>query len=146
MTQRRAAHAFTLVEILIVVVILGILTAIVIPQYANATTDTRQKATVDQLLKIRNAIDVYFIHSSNVYPTVVAGNGTWGEIAAVGNSHYLRETPRNQWVGGPNASTIIIRAGADTAFTTGYGWIFDPTTGNVWAASFDAADQPMPTP
>ena len=37
----RRAKGFTLVEILIVVVILGILAAIVVPQFTNATQDAQ---------------------------------------------------------------------------------------------------------
>jgi len=47
---------FTLVEILIVVVILGILAAIVIPQFANATEDTRKTAFVTEMRIFTDAI------------------------------------------------------------------------------------------
>ena len=44
MTVRRNVRkgGFTLVEILIVVIILGILAAIVIPNFTNASTDARR--------------------------------------------------------------------------------------------------------
>ena len=42
--RRTAKKAFTLVEILIVVVILGILAAIVVPQFTNATRYTQSSA------------------------------------------------------------------------------------------------------
>ena len=41
--SRNQPHAFTLVEILIVVIILGILAAIVVPQFSNASTESRNK-------------------------------------------------------------------------------------------------------
>jgi len=144
--MRMTVHrGFTLVEILIVVVILGILVAIVVPQYANATQDAQQRATYDQLLKIRRAVDVYYVRNSNRYPTVIEGSGTWGEIVLPG-SVYLRETPKNQWAGGVNATRIVLGTAPDVGFTTEYGWIFDPGTGQVWAASFSEADQPLPRP
>ena len=48
-TSLRKPRGFTLVEILIVVIILGILAAIVIPQFTNASTDAR-KTRVDVAL------------------------------------------------------------------------------------------------
>jgi general secretion pathway protein G len=136
------AAAFTLVEILIVVVILGILAALVVPQYAGAAQDARQKATLDQLLKIRKALDVYYVRNQNRYPTVTPGDGTWGEIAVPGTT-YLREKPLNQWVSGENAGEIVFGTGPGAGYTSDYGWIYDPATGRVWAASYDASDQPM---
>jgi len=41
MVARTRKSCFTLVEILIVVIILGILAAIVIPQFTNASQDAR---------------------------------------------------------------------------------------------------------
>ena len=44
---------FTLVEILIVVIILGILAAIVIPQFTNASQDARNSSLLSQLQTLR---------------------------------------------------------------------------------------------
>jgi general secretion pathway protein G len=140
--RTRRVVAFTLVEILIVVVILGILAAMVVPQYAGAAQDARQKATLDQLLKIRKALDVYYVRNQNRYPTVSPGDGTWGEIAVPGTT-YLREKPLNQWVSGPHAGEIIFGTGPAAGYTSEYGWIYDPATGRVWAASYDSSDQPL---
>jgi general secretion pathway protein G len=142
---RQRSGAFTLVEILIVVVILGILAAIVVPQFARATEDATRTATFDQLCKIRRAVSVYYFKNNGTYPDVTAGNGTWG--AMLGNTgQYLREPPNNQWVGGPNAKVIVLGAAADAAFDSSRGWIYNPATGDVWAAGFDANDQPLPRP
>ena len=46
---RTARNAFTLVEILIVVVILGILAAIVVPKFSNASEQSAQTAFVTSL-------------------------------------------------------------------------------------------------
>ena len=45
----RGSSGFTLVEILIVVIILGILAAIVIPQFTNASNDARQNSVASTL-------------------------------------------------------------------------------------------------
>ncbi len=137
--------AFTLVEILIVVVILGILASIVVPQFASATSDAQKTAIADQVAKIRRIMAVYYVTNGNVYPNITAGDGTWGELVAPGSS-YMRKPPANLWVGGAGATVILIRNTPDNAYQNAYGWIFDPATGNIWAGGFDGFDQPFPRP
>ena len=52
--RHRVKRAFTLVEILIVVVILGILAAIVVPQFTNASTEAQAGNCATQLQTIRS--------------------------------------------------------------------------------------------
>ena len=51
---------FTLVELLIVVIILAILAAIVVPQFASTTEDAKESALDTNLSNIRAAIDLYY--------------------------------------------------------------------------------------
>jgi general secretion pathway protein G len=137
---RRGVRAFTLIEILIVVVILGILAAIVVPQISRATEEAASTATYNELQKIRRHIEVYRIRHNGNYPSVAAGDGTWGEI--IGPDH-LMSPPTNAWVGGATSRVIVFGTAPDGAYQTAHGWIYDPATGAVWAGSFDALDQPI---
>lgn len=55
----KARTGFTLVEILIVVVILGILAAIVIPQFTDAGSETRISTVRANLSAMRSQIEIY---------------------------------------------------------------------------------------
>lgn len=143
--RNRMKKAFTLVEILIVVVILGILASIVVPQFATATEDTQRAAISDQVRKVRQAIAVYYVRNGNVYPNITAGNGTWGELIVPG-SEYMRSAPANVWVGGANAKVITAANAPDSAFQTNYGWIWDQATGRLWAGGCDGSDEPLARP
>jgi len=71
----RCHHAgFTLVEILIVVVILGILAAIVIPAFANATQDTRKSAFVQDLRTFEQALLLYEVDNAGFPPDGGSGS------------------------------------------------------------------------
>jgi len=137
--------AFTLIEILIVVVILGILASVVVPQFASATQDASNVATVDTVVKVRRAVSIYF-YDHGAYPQITAGDGTWGQLMDHTSNVFLREKPRNFWVGTPNGTMVTLGIAPDGAYQSAYGWIFNATSGDVWAASFDRFDNPYPHP
>ena len=65
----RTARSFTLVELLIVVVILGILAALVIPQFSDATGDTKLSSLKGQLDAVRKQIEVYRLQHNGALPS-----------------------------------------------------------------------------
>lgn len=75
-TKYRSARqaGFTLVELLIVVIILGILAAIVLPQFASTTDDAKIGALDTNLSTLRSSIELYY-QQHGAYPSAV-GDGT----------------------------------------------------------------------
>lgn len=62
-------NAFTLVELLIVVVILGILAAVVIPQFSDASTDAKFSSLGTNLATVRGQLELYKLQHAGAYPT-----------------------------------------------------------------------------
>ncbi len=71
----RRQRGFTLIEILIVVVILGILAAIVIPQFTNASQDAQVSAVKSQLQTIRSQCELFRIKNGSAGLVATAGDG-----------------------------------------------------------------------
>ncbi|MHC4092809.1 MAG: prepilin-type N-terminal cleavage/methylation domain-containing protein, partial [Planctomycetota bacterium] len=69
MRRHHAGRAFTLVEVLIVVIVLGILAAIVIPQFSEASTDAKMSALTTNLATIRGQIQLYKLQHNDTFPT-----------------------------------------------------------------------------
>jgi len=72
-SARRQA-GFTLVELLIVAIILAILAAIIIPQFASTTVDAQESALRANVSGLRSAIDLYRQQHGS-YPGVNAASG-----------------------------------------------------------------------
>ena len=143
--RRHFRHAFTLVEILIVVVILGVLAGIVVPSFIGAVEEASVGTTQSELEKLRRAVDVFQVRNGHALPVISAGDGTWGDLIE-NNGAYLKEPPINPYIGGENQKVVVLGNGPDAAFQTTHGWIFDDTTGEIWAGGFDGQDQPWPRP
>ena len=84
----RAQRAFTLIEILIVVVILGILAAIVIPQFTDASTDASTSSVRSQLQTIRSQIELFRVQNNGTLPNMANFND-------LVNGDYLQQAPIN---------------------------------------------------
>jgi prepilin-type N-terminal cleavage/methylation domain-containing protein len=64
----RNAPGFTLVELLIVVIILGALAAIAIPQFTTSSEDAKLSALDTSLAELRSAVELYYHQHNGVYP------------------------------------------------------------------------------
>lgn len=67
----RSNQGFTLVELIIVIIILGILAALAIPQFSASTDDAKKATLQGNLAVLRNAINLYYHQHNSVYPGAV---------------------------------------------------------------------------
>ncbi|HEX3358511.1 MAG TPA: prepilin-type N-terminal cleavage/methylation domain-containing protein [Tepidisphaeraceae bacterium] len=156
---RTRSSGFTLVEILIVVIILGILAAIVIPQFTNASQDARRNSLTSQLQTIRSQLSLAALQHRDSLGTASAGfsvNGDWtlllektddswatGTATATLGS-YFTSAPTNPLNGGttvlvnttttadPTLSGGTASSGASNGDT---GWIYYQKTGKIYATT-----------
>jgi general secretion pathway protein G len=151
-----ARKGFTLVEILIVVVILGILAAIVIPQFTEASTESKESRLASDLQMVRAQIELYKIQHNDNLPTwnngVATGvtfetamttytlqDGSAAPVQAPGDGvygPYMQRTPINPFIplaANADIVTVVDGAGLVPAGADSSGWWFNATTGDFRA-------------
>lgn len=70
--QRRTQHGFTLIEIMVVVVILGILAALVVPQIMSRPDQAKVTVAKNDIKAISAALDMYRLDNHS-YPSTQQG-------------------------------------------------------------------------
>ena len=91
--QRSARSAFTLVEILIVVVILGILAAIVVPRFTGATDEARQSTFIASLKTYADACEYFAAREGRFPPDGSSGAMPAGFETYVDQDEFESPTP-----------------------------------------------------
>jgi prepilin-type N-terminal cleavage/methylation domain-containing protein len=145
-SKLRSKKGFTLVELLIVIVILGILAAIVIARFAGATKESKESNLKGNLRTIRASLETYKANSkSNSYPTTL--DDLWqGTAADVDSKTFLERIPIDPFyrskaqdpVSG-SMSPSDNGAARDALISGGGGWAYDSKTGRV-CANYKVAD------
>jgi general secretion pathway protein G len=136
----RRQSAFTLVEILIVVVILGIIASIVIAVFNNNVGDASAKALKDNLRNMRSQLQLYSAQHGT-YPTLasfeqqmVLYSDAYGNTSATPSSTfrfgpYIYAMPTLP-VGTNKGKTAVTTLGT---YAANYGWAYDPIEGRFAA-------------
>ena len=156
--EMRPARAFTLIEILIVVVLLGVLAAIVVPSVGRSSTNARETTLAMDLNLLRRFIPVYTSQHLEVPPGYPDGDRTAaptaaafasqatfssninGQTAARGTAGfplgpYISNVPVNPFnkldAIDVLADGVVFPAAADDL----HGWIYRPATGEIRAGN-----------
>lgn len=115
--RAQVRKGFTLVEILIVVVILGILAAIVVPQFTNATQDAQAGNIDAQLQSLNSQIELYRARN-NAYPDFTSAT-VWDDLI---NDGYLKSVPKNPAASGATSVHVYATYPPTPAATDGWHW------------------------
>ena len=161
-TRTQVRKGFTLIEILIVVIILGILAAIVIPQFTNASKDAKQSSLVTMVQSMRSQIALFKLQHNDRLPganPLVDSGGTldqtvfWNQItqfsdlnggtaSAKDATHvygpYMQSVPVNPL---NNSSTVAAAAAAGVGFM--YDYNAGTGSGKLWGVDANGAQIPQ---
>jgi prepilin-type N-terminal cleavage/methylation domain-containing protein len=117
---------FTLVELVVVVLVLGIIAATAAPKMFNTAGDARESSTSTSLAVVRDAIDLYHAQVGT-YP---GDAGTEADFKTDIESFLRGPFPTNQLPAAANDTTVRVQT-TGTALTANgaQDWAYDSTTG-----------------
>ena len=120
----RCRRGFTLIEILIVVVILGILAAVIVPQFTNATEEAEETAAHSQLNVLRGQVSLYFARHGTIAPL---GSDMNSVVDALSQEGLISSSPRDLDSNPSNGFQV----------PAGYTLVWNP---DIWALDALASD------
>jgi general secretion pathway protein G len=133
-------RAFTLVEVLIVVAILGIIAALIVPEYHNYSQKAKESAAKENLQTLRTAIERYAIKHNDTAPGYLNNDKTQTPIyicfcsQIIKSNDYLSgKVPENPF----NRQSVIKMFANNEDFpqmpieTDYYGWLYKPASRTI---------------
>ncbi len=134
----RCRRAFTLIEVLIVVVIMAVLAAVIIPQFSSSTKDAQENTARFNAHTMRSQIELYRAHHFGKLPALATfadqltkPTNAQGQTGEPGPSFpfgpYMGEVPMN-----PFNNLNTVEAGTGGNGTGSSGWQYDEATGGIW--------------
>jgi prepilin-type N-terminal cleavage/methylation domain-containing protein len=124
------ARGFTLIELVIIIVVLGILAAVAIPKYQDITGEAKEAAARAALGSLRSGITIYYANQA-----VKTGSATWPELDSLATPGVVmaQAIPENPYQNSDAAPDSIV-TGVTKGTTVGSrgGWAYNATTGDIW--------------
>jgi len=152
--RRLRKRGFTLVELMIVVLILGILGGVVTPQAVDSSDEARESALVATTHVVQKAIELYHLQHNGAYPGNLASNATWdiflNQLCAGTDK---AGAPGKEY--GPYLRSKILKNPVNT-YTKGYvgekkplnlsdyGWFYNNITGVFLPATWESMIDALP--
>jgi len=100
--QKRARGAFTLLELLVVILILGLLAAFVVPNIIGAGDKAKRDLVCSQMSSTASALDMFKM-DNGMYPDTEEGlkalvsNPDADKYPAYSSKPYMKRVPKDSW-------------------------------------------------
>ncbi len=128
--SKKANGGFTLIELVIIIVILGILAAVAIPRYSDISGEAREASARAALGGLRSGIAIWYATQA-----VQTGTATWPTLVQLSTIGSVMEhsIPANPYQAEANAPDSIV-TGVVKGTTVGArgGWAYNAATGEIW--------------
>ncbi|MDB5322274.1 MAG: putative fimbrial protein [Phycisphaerales bacterium] len=140
MRNQRNRSGFTLVEILIVVIILGILAAIVIPKFTNASSEAKRNTLTSTLHSLRSQIELYMLQHGDKPPVLTGTDWTpltdQITVGAQTTGPYIMTSPTNP-VNGQSGILAVTsdQIGGAAVGAANIGFVYNSKNGKVWGTN-----------
>lgn len=145
MSRKPRCAGFTLIEVLIVVVIMAVLAATIVPQFAASSKDAKEGALRTNVTNMRKQIELFKHQHEGVWPTgannleqltkTTNGAGTVGSGAGFDLGPYMQNgVPVNPFNGLATVKLDTAATGTPAADDS-VGYIYRASTGEFWAAN-----------
>lgn len=128
--MRKMEKGFTLIELVIIIVVLGILASVAIPKYKNIVAESREAACQGALGSLRSGVSIYYANAA-----VTTGTAVWPPMDSLGTVGVVMEhtLPGNPYQLEANApDSIVTGVTKGTIVGTRGGWAYLAATGEIW--------------
>jgi prepilin-type N-terminal cleavage/methylation domain-containing protein len=133
---RLKPKGFTLIELMIVVAIIGILSAIAIPKFAAMAEKAREGATKGNVGSLKAASCIYYGQMAGVWPSTLNTYSVYSFSQYMDNITSVKVT--GYFItGAPSPVGNMVTTTAQVQVPTGasIGWLYDSTNGAVYINS-----------
>lgn len=121
---------FTLIELVIIIVVLGILSAVAIPKYQNITSEAKEASCRAALGGLRSGITIYYANQA-----VTTGTAAWPTLSVLetADSVMIHAMPKNPYQLDANApDSIVTGVTKGTIVGSRGGWAYLASSGEIW--------------
>jgi general secretion pathway protein G len=138
-TTRRSARAFSLIELVIVIVIIGILAAIAVPRLSRGAVAAGQASLSADLSAMRKAIDLFYAEHGMSFPSLLKFEGLMTQYSDATGTKFGDLDTAQGVIYGPYLRAIpplpvgvnVGKNAVVAAFNEVGGWVYDPTNGSI---------------
>ncbi len=136
--RKQNERGFTLIELVIIIVVLGILAAVAIPKYQDLSSEAKEASARAALGSLRSGIAIFYANEA-----ITTGTANWPSVAQLETTGTVMANalPANPYQDAANAPDSVV-TGVTQGTTVGSrgGWAYNPSTGEIWLNTSTAGE------